>query len=116
MSGATAKVIRFSGSGDELMQHAIESGMVSADAARAYKQVLAEVQHLRRENRELKRQLAAAQESRRIERRCKATAYRMALDIANERGQRRVSLALLICVFALGGLAVALLTTAVCLR
>lgn len=74
-----AKVIRIVGSGEQQLRDAIQSGIVSVDAERAYRQVLEDNKRLRRENRVLREQLAVVQESRKNERRDRAEAYRMVL-------------------------------------
>lgn len=117
MSGATAKVVRISGNGEQRLMDAIQSGMVSAEAARAYKQVLSDNQRLRRENRDLKMELEVVRRSRAEERRCKIEAYRM--TIARETDYQRARdwrVAGGILLMSLGGVAVALLTVAAVLR
>lgn len=112
-SGAVAKVVRISGGGEERLMGAIQSGMLSADAVRAYKQVLSEVEWLRRENKYLEMQLQVMRRSRATERRCKIEAYRMVLakDSEHQRSRDWRVASYIGCV-ALGGVAVALLTVA----
>ena len=75
-----ARVIRMVGKGEQQLRDAIQSGMLSIDAERAFKQVLEDNKRLRKENRELKERLAVVRESRAEERRCKVEAYRMVLS------------------------------------
>ena len=74
-----ARVVRLSGYGNQQLMDAIRSGMVSADAARAYKRVLEENERLKRENRNLRMELQVVRRSRKTERQCKVEAYRMVL-------------------------------------
>lgn len=106
-----AKVIRITGSGEQQLRDAIQSGIVSVDAARAYMQVLEDNKRLRRENRVLRERLAVVQESRKNERRDRAEAYRMVLakDAEYQRARDwRVSAC--IGLMAIGGLAFAVAT------
>lgn len=117
MSEAAAKVVRISGNGDQRLREAIQSGMLSADAARAYKQVLAENQRLKAENRDLKMRLQVVYRSRAEERRCKTEAYRMVLaKDAQYQRMRDWRVAGGVGLMSLGGIAVALLTVAAVLR
>ena len=117
MSEATAKVVRISGYGAAGLSDAIQSGMLSVDAARAYKQVLAENARLKRENRDLKMELQVVRRSRQTELRCKIEAYRMVFaKEADHQRARDWRVATYIGLFALGGIAVALLTVAAVLR
>lgn len=74
-----AKGIRIVGSGEQIIREAIQSGMMTVEATRAYKQVLADNERLRRVNRDLRMQVQVYQRSRAVERKCKAEAYRMVL-------------------------------------
>lgn len=113
MSGATAKVIRISENSEQRLADAIRSGILTADAERAYRQVLEENERLQRENMCLRIQLRVVRRSRAIERQCKTEAYRMVLAEDSEYQQHRDwRLATYIGLISLGGIAVALLTCA----
>lgn len=106
-----AKVVRLSGYGEDHLRDAIQSGMLSADAVRAYKQALSEIQSLRRENNDLKTRLNIVQASRAGERRCKIEAYRMV--IAKEAQYQRARdwrISILTAAAAIGGISVAIAT------
>lgn len=106
-----AKVIRMVGSGEQQLRDAIQSGMLSVDAERAYRQVLENNKRLRNENRKLRERLAVVQESRKNERRDRAEAYRMVL--AKDAEYQRVKdwrLSINIGLMALGGLILAVST------
>lgn len=106
-----AKVIRMAGSGEQQLVAAIQSGMVSVDAERAYKQVLSDVQRLRKENRDLRMQLKVVERSRKMERECKVEAYRMV--IAKDSDYQRARdwrLSKNIALMAIGGAVVAVST------
>ena len=114
--GEAAKVIRISGSGSKLLQEAIESGMLAADAERACRQVLAENERLRKENRELKRWLAIDRAIRKDDRRCKIEAYRIELARQSDHQQwRDWRWTICIGLMAIGGYAVAIATVIVLL-
>lgn len=106
-----ARVVRLSGYGKSELVDAIQSGMLSADATRAYRQVLTENARLERENNELRVQLRIIRANRANERRCKIEAYRMVLardaDYQRSRDWRR---SVKIGIFALGGLVTAIAT------
>lgn len=111
-----ARVIRMYGDGHEQMVDAIQSGMLSVDAERAYRGVLEENKRLRKENRVLKERLAVVQESRRNERRDRAEAYRMVLSRdAEYQRTRDWRIATGIGLVSLGGVLVALATAVVLL-
>lgn len=106
-----AKVIRMYGDGNQQMIDAIQSGMLSVDAERAYRQALEENKRLRKENRELKELLAVVQESRKNERRDRAEAYRMVLAKDSEHQRLRDwRLAICIGLVSVGGFIVAIST------
>lgn len=106
-----AKVIRMAGSGEQQLRDAIQSGMLTVDAARAYRRVLDENVQLRKENRALKERLAIVQASRRTERRDRAEAYRMVLAKDSEYQRARDwRAATYIGLMSLGGIIVALAT------
>lgn len=106
-----AKVIRMAGSGEQQLRDAIQSGMLSVDAERAYRQVLENNKRLRSENRKLRERLAVVQESRKNERRDRAEAYRMVF--AKDAEYQRVKdwrLSINIGLMAIGGTIVAVAT------
>lgn len=106
-----AKVIRMAGRGEQQLRDAIQSGMLSVDAERAYRGVLEENKRLRKENRVLKERLAVVQETRRNERRDRAEAYSMVF--AKDAEYQRVKdwrLSIIIGLMAIGGTIVAVAT------
>lgn len=106
-----AKVIRMTGSGEQQLRDAIQSGMLSVDAERAYRQVLENNKRLRKENRELKERLAVLEANRAEERRCKVEAYRMVIARDSEHQRARDwRLAACIGLMSVGGFIVAIAT------
>lgn len=107
-----ARVVRLSGYGENRLREAIQSGMLTADAERAYRQVIEDNKRLRRENRVLRERLAIVQASRRNERRDRVEAYRLVLAKDAEYQQARDwRTAGFVAAAALGGILVAIATT-----
>lgn len=111
-----ARVIRISGSREQQLRDAIQSGMLSADADRAYRRVLDDNKRLRSENRKLKERLAVVDQSRTEDRRYKIEAYRMVLEKdAEYRRARDWRVATCIGLMSIGGFAVSIATVLVML-
>lgn len=106
-----ARVIRMYGDGNQQMIDAIQSGMLSVDAERAYRKALEDNKRLRKENRMLKERLSVVQESRKNERRDRIEAYRMVFE-RNADYQRMRDWRLTACIglVSIGGFTLAILT------
>lgn len=106
-----AKVVRIVGNGEQRLRDAVESGMLSVEAERAYKQVLEDCNRLKRENHNLRMQLQVVLRSRKQDRECKIEAYLTLLEKSTDYQRARDwRLATSIGLMAVGGAIVAVST------
>lgn len=106
-----AKVIRIAGNGAQRLLDAVQSGMLSVDAERAYREVLEDNERLRKENRQLKEDVRVLRAMRKQEQRCRVEAYRMVFERNEEyRKVRDWRYSIAIGLMALGGLILAVST------